>query len=469
MNIGTRFDTDEIAASLNDLLEFFDLTVSKVSLKGTCLMIMIEAADVPDQDKSIKLVRESLTELSLESIEKIKVYGKKQGNTLPDWDQVFLLESSAYQDNTSSAIQSTIQHTQNPWQDMAGQTASEVAKNASKTWDSIINNPTWNSIHKTATEAARNVSETIDYSMDDKFKKTDHVNPQEPLDLAQVPEVQRIAFYGALFAIALADGTIDKEEMELIFGMMDLEGMSEKGKRLCLSFIIEAPPFEYCLQKLKNADERLRYGLMVNLLDVAWVNNEIDEKELKAISLTQKKFNITNEQVVAISKFVKQVQKIREGGLDDNKAADAMKTATAGLSAVGVPIAAVWFSGSVIGLSAAGITSGLAALGALVGLGGMIPGIGVAILLGTGIFLGVNKFLDTGDKRKKEALQAERERKAQLVIQNLQASLNRVIERMAELTQSASQCEANKQAILILNDKMKKLQQLVNKRKNARH
>ncbi|MGK7944249.1 MAG: TerB family tellurite resistance protein [Microcystaceae cyanobacterium] len=355
---------------------------------------------------------------------------------------------------------------------MAAKTAAEVTTHASKKVDSIINNPMWDSIPKSATEAAiehsealmKKASETID-SMDDKFKKATPVDPQEPLDLAKVPEAQRIAFYGALFAIASADGTIEKDEMELIFGMMDLEGMSETGKRLCQSFIIESPPFEDCLQKLKTADERLRYGLMVNLIDLAWINHEIDENELKVIKLTQKVFNITNEQVIAISKFVKEVQKIRAGGLDDNKAADAMKTATAGLSAVGVPIAAVWFSGSVIGLSAAGITSGLAALGALVGLGGMIPGIGVAILLGTGIFIGINKFLDTGDQRKKEELQAEKERKAQLVIQNLQSSLNRVIEQIAELNQKASESEANKQAIQILTDKMKKLQQLVNKRK----
>lgn len=283
-----------------------------------------------------------------------------------------------------------------------------------------------------------------------------------------VPESDRLAFYGALFAIASADGIIDKDEMELIFSIMDLEGMSEEGKRQCLSFIIEPLPFYECLHKLQTADVRLHYGLMVNLIDVAWANDECDENELKAIKLTQQMFSITNEQVVAIEKFVHQVRKIREGGLDDNKAADAIKTAASGLSAVGVPIAAVWFSGSVIGLSAAGITSGLAGLGALVGLGGMVPGIGVAILLGTGIFMGVNVLLDTGDKQKKAQFQAERERKAQLVIKNLQHSLNMVIERITNLEDKASNAEANKQAILILTDKMRKLQQLLNKRQKER-
>lgn len=162
------------------------------------------------------------------------------------------------------------------------------------------------------------------------------------------------------------------------------------------------------------------------------------------------------------------MRKIRDRGLDDNKAADAIKTAASGLGAVGIPIAAVYFSGSVIGLSAAGITSGLAALGGLVGLGGMVPGIGVAVLLGAGIFMGLNSFLDTGDYHRKAQLQAERERKAQLVIQNLQNSLNSVIERIDALQKAAADAEGNRETIRVLTQKMKTLQQLINKRKQAR-
>jgi 4-aminobutyrate aminotransferase-like enzyme len=61
---------------------------------------------------------------------------------------------------------------------------------------------------------------------------------------------------------------------------------------------------------------------------------------------------------------------------------------------VGVPIGAIAASGSVFGLSAAGITSGLATLGALVG-GGMLVGAVIvvpAIALGTAY--GVKKLFD---------------------------------------------------------------------------
>lgn len=59
--------------------------------------------------------------------------------------------------------------------------------------------------------------------------------------------------------------------------------------------------------------------------------------------------------------------------------------ALASLAATGIPVGAVAVSGSVTGISAAGITSGLATLGA----GSMIGGIAVVAGIGVVSFLGV--------------------------------------------------------------------------------
>ncbi|MFB2969045.1 hypothetical protein ACE1CD_08735 [Aerosakkonema sp. BLCC-F183] len=321
----------------------------------------------------------------------------------------------------------------------------------------------WESLTKSAAELGENIGNAASQATQ---AVTGMVTGSESqgLDLAKVPESDRIYFYGALFAIATADGSLDKEEMDLIFGIMDLEGMSESAKRKVQSYIIEPPPLEECLEALSTADEKLRFGLMVNLIDTALANGEIDLNEKKAIKLAQVELSVTTQQVEAIKKFVIEMRKIRDRGLDDNQAADAAKTAAAGLSAVGVPIAAVYFSGSVIGLSAAGITSGLAALG----LGfGMVPGIGVAVLLGAGIFWGVTTLLDTGGTRAKEEEMRKRERKAELVIQNLQGALNQLIQRIDNLQKAAADAETNREAIRILTEKMRYLQQLLAKRKQA--
>ncbi len=225
------------------------------------------------------------------------------------------------------------------------------------------------------------------------------------------------------------------------------------------------------MESLRYADEQLRFALMINLVETAAANDEVDPNEQQAIFYSKQSLGVSHEQLSAIINFVKQMKKIRARGLDDDQAADAIKAATAGLGAVGIPIAAVYFSGSVLGLSAAGITSGLAALG--LGLG-MVPGIGVAILVGAGIFLGVSSALDLGGNRAKEELRLKQERKAQLVIQNMQGAINQLIDQILDLqTQanrleaSASEAEANREAIRILTERLRFMKQSITKRKQA--
>ncbi len=325
----------------------------------------------------------------------------------------------------------------------------------------------WESLTKTATEfgdAISNAAAQATQAVADIATGSEQSTNNQTLDLAKVPESDRLAFYGALFAIATVDGSLDKDEMNLIFGIMDLEGMSESAKRQVQSYIIEPPPLQECLKTLSKADDSLRFGVMVNLIDIVWANDELDPNEKNAIKLAKQELRITDEQVQAIEAFIQKMREIRARGLDDNQAAEAVKTAAAGLSSVGIPIAAVYFSGSVIGLSAAGITSGLAALG----LGfGMVPGIGVAVLAGAGIFWGVSALLDTGNQRAKEEESKKRERKAQLVIENLQGTLNGLIERIETLQKAAADAEANREAIRTLTEKMRYLQQLIAKRKQA--
>jgi|GEM_PF-490672 len=309
------------------------------------------------------------------------------------------------------------------------------------------------------------------------FSRADTKPSGELFEMSKVPESDRLAFYGALFAIAFVDGYIDKEELELIYGMMDLEGMTESAKQKVQSYIMEPLNLSDLwgfLSSLASADEQLRYGLMMNLVDTAWANDELDSNEEKAIFLAQHELKVSNKQLDEIKKFTEKVREIRDRGIDDNYAVNTIKGAAAGLSAVGVPLTAVYFCGSVIGWSAVGISSGLAALGTLVGIAGMIPGIGVAIVGGSVIFMGVNKMLDTGDESKKKQLQAEKERKAQLVIQNMQAAINLLVEKIAHLQEKAMNLEAsaadavaNREAVKLLTERLRLMQQSVSKRKQA--
>jgi hypothetical protein len=284
----------------------------------------------------------------------------------------------------------------------------------------------------------------------------------EHLDLKSLPDNQRVAFYGAMFAMAAADGQMQREELELIYETLDTEGLSEEVRRRLYAYAIEPPALQDCLQSLSDASEPARHGLMLNLVEVAVSDYLLPKAEQDALAEAQRRLGIGNVQRAAMQRYAEEVRRIRERGIDDNHAADAIKAAVSGMTAVGVPITAVVYSGSVVGLSAAGITSGLAALG----LGaGMMPGIGVAILIGTAAFVGLNYLFDTGNKRKKEQYRRERERKAQLAMENLQETINHLIDRMARLQGAAADAKANKEAIQLLNERLANLQQILARRR----
>ncbi len=281
-------------------------------------------------------------------------------------------------------------------------------------------------------------------------------------DLKNVPQEQLVAFYGLIFAAAAADGHIDKEELIAIYESIDLEPLSTNNRQKVQSFLINPPSIEKCLNKLALAQDELRFAIVVGICEVILADDIIEPAEQEFLNKICRKLNINDEQKEAIINFVKEGRRIIREGLDDNTAEKVMKNAVSSLAAVGVPVAAVYFSGTVIGLSAAGITSGLAALG--LGLG-MVPGIGVAILIGTGVFLGLRKILGDSKKDKEEQLRLQRERKAQLVIKNLQEAINNLALRISELEKKAELTEANEKAINLLRDRLLSLQRILRQKK----
>ena len=102
-------------------------------------------------------------------------------------------------------------------------------------------------------------------------------------------------------AIAAADGHFDKDEMDLICEVMDLDGMSDHAKEEIQEYIIEPPNLFESLQTLSGADETLRYGVMMNMIDTAWADGVLDPQESKALELAQAELNISNEQRQAIA------------------------------------------------------------------------------------------------------------------------------------------------------------------------
>jgi uncharacterized membrane protein YebE (DUF533 family) len=278
---------------------------------------------------------------------------------------------------------------------------------------------------------------------------------ETPMDPGALEEAPRAAFYGALFAMANADGAIDKDELRVIFELLDLEGISTAGRRMVLGYTVQPPRLLDPLLALEHAEDQVRFGLMVNLIEVAWANDLLGVEQRYALEVARQQLRVSEEQLQALEQFVQQVRAVQARGLDDSHAAETVRRSVAGLAAVGVPVAAVYFSGSVIGLSAAGIISGLAALG--LGLG-LVPGIGVAILLGTGAYLGISRLLgQTGGRREQERLRARAQRQAFLLARCLHEAIAMVEERL----QTIQRAHADREQIRELEGRLRALQQLL--------
>ena len=128
--------------------------------------------------------------------------------------------------------------------------------------------------------------------------------------------------------------------------------------------------------------------------------------------------------------------------MSDSQIAATAKDLTARATAVGVPLGAIYLAGSVTGLSAAGITSGLAALGlgGVLGLSAMVSGIGVAIIVGGTAYKGVRWVLGGSERYRvslRELMLQEVLRTHQGAIINLGEDMSHFGKRIAVLSQEA--------------------------------
>ena len=68
--------------------------VCKVNLKDYCLNILVESESLPNQEECIQFLKKGLLSLKPNGIERVKVFGKKTGESRPDWNTSFeIIES----------------------------------------------------------------------------------------------------------------------------------------------------------------------------------------------------------------------------------------------------------------------------------------------------------------------------------------------------------------------------------------
>ncbi|MEH2416241.1 SHOCT domain-containing protein [Nostoc sp.] len=109
LELAKQGDASAIASLMNRQLQPKGITV-KVALKDACLQIMLESAQVPNQQALVAFVRKGIVGLGAASIERVKVYGRQGGEDLTVWTEEFEL---VLQVNSSTSVISqplTINH-----------------------------------------------------------------------------------------------------------------------------------------------------------------------------------------------------------------------------------------------------------------------------------------------------------------------------------------------------------------------
>lgn len=284
-------------------------------------------------------------------------------------------------------------------------------------------------------------------------------------DLSKVPNDELVAFYGIHIAAAAADGVLEKEELWEIFKCMDHSSLSVEQKETLQKYIVEPPDLEEVLCSLKDACDEIRFATVLSMVNVMLADEVIDEKEQVFIDRVCKAFEINDEQR---DKMVDSVKKLRACDSSDESATEEIvKNVVSGLVGAGVPMGAIYMSGSIVGFSAAGITSGLAALGAggvVFGLSAMASGLVVVLLVGTGMYASTKWLLGKARSKSETKKDKINERMAQRTIKNQVEMIAGLEEKLRELESDASLAKKNADAIHLLKNRLRVLSEVADRK-----
>ncbi|MEG3849772.1 YkvA family protein [Microcoleus sp. herbarium19] len=151
-------------------------------------------------------------------------------------------------------------------------------------------------------------------------------------------ESELLAFYGSLFAIAAADGSVDIDELNLLFKTINLDKFSSSAKTQIQSYTANPPSLGDCLQTLSQSAETLRLGVMYFLINIAGANNTLHPGESEAIQSAKKLLAVSDLQVQAMQEFMDDLQAVKAAGNHKQSASNSVKSAVSKLKNAGIPL-----------------------------------------------------------------------------------------------------------------------------------
>lgn len=221
------------------------------------------------------------------------------------------------------------------------------------------------------------ITEFEDYEEEDQLKTISEMSDE--LKIAYLKIIINMTF--------IDDEEIDKKELAELFLLMTRLELDKESRFTVRAYITEISreniqSIESLLEIIKNNSEASHYqSLMISLakdlINVYFSTKDTTNRDFKFLDDNQSIFELSNEEIDLAYDTVENDYKLLKEDLDDDAIKKNAKELASKAAAAGAPLAAVYISGSVIGMSAAGITSGLATLGMGMGMTGGLAIIGI--------------------------------------------------------------------------------------------
>lgn len=265
--------------------------------------------------------------------------------------------------------------------------------------------------------------------------------------LAEMPEELKVAYVKVIINMTYADdGLVDEKEFAEILQLMVRLDLSTKSRFELRSYIIDNK------QHIDNKDlidiidhtcirshrKSIHISLTKDLISTQMsTNKDADDGNFPFLNDLREHLNVSDAEIGIIIEAIKTDKLLLRDDISDDAITKSMKELAAKASAVGIPMAAVYLSGSVLGMSAAGLTSGLASLGlgGMLGFSSMATGIGVAVVIGVITYKGVKNLTGANELDKVER------RKLMLldVIKQTQSTISMLVEDINFITKKLNQ------------------------------
>lgn len=264
-----------------------------------------------------------------------------------------------------------------------------------------------------------------------EFKIENVLKPIEDMS-----EMLKSAYLKIIIAMSYSDDKeIDSKELAEIFLLMSRLKLARETRFNIREYItnindLDIQSIESLVDIIKQESDPIHHkpimiSLAKDLINIHFSTKE-QTRDFSFLDANQTIFELTDDEIDLAYQAVENDYKLLQEEIDDDTMKKTIKDMAAKATGVGVPLGAVYLSGSVVGMSAAGMTSGLASLGmgGLLGFSSMATGIGVAVLLGIGAYQGV-KFLTGSNVVSKYATRAEMLRS---ILQQNQKAISQVID-----------------------------------------